>query len=222
VRRCSAGPTSAARPTDRVINAVFAPDGEHILTASADNTARLWDADGKELATFKGHTNALHSAVFAPDGHRILTAGDTTARLWDTDGKELAIFNGHSTWVNSAVFSPDGRRILTSSDDTTARLWDADGTEVATLKGHTSPVYSAVFAPDGRSILTASEDNTARLWEAFPNSQELIDRAKTELPRCLTLEQRRTLFLTPTPPSWCLQKWPYNAVSPATAGGASK
>jgi hypothetical protein len=43
--------------------------------------------------------------------------------------------------------------------------------------------------------------------------QELIDRAKAELPRCLTPEQRQALFLTPMPPSWCL--WPYDATTRA-------
>ena len=30
--------------TDSVLSAVFAPDGDRILTASADGTARLWEA----------------------------------------------------------------------------------------------------------------------------------------------------------------------------------
>jgi hypothetical protein len=72
-----------------------------------------------------------------------------------------------------------------------------------------------VFSADGRRILTASYDKTARLWEAFPNPQELIDRMKTELPRCLTPEQRRAFFLDPAPPDWCtgMQKWPYDAAT---------
>jgi WD40 repeat protein len=53
-------------------------------------TARLWDRDGKPLATLE-HTSPVNSAVFAPDGSRILTASDdNTARLWDRDGKPLA------------------------------------------------------------------------------------------------------------------------------------
>jgi WD40 repeat protein len=53
-----------------------------------DNTARLWDRDGKPLATLQGHTGAVNGAVFPPDGGRILTASeDNTARLWDRDGK---------------------------------------------------------------------------------------------------------------------------------------
>jgi WD40 repeat protein len=63
---------------------VFASNGDRILTASWDETARLWDRDGKPLATLRGRAGSVNSAVFAPDGSRILTAsGDGTARLWE-------------------------------------------------------------------------------------------------------------------------------------------
>jgi WD40 repeat protein len=76
---------------------VFAPDGRRILTASYDKTARLWDPNGKPLATLQGHTSSVNSAVFSPDGGRILTASlDRTARLWDSAGKPLATIQGSS------------------------------------------------------------------------------------------------------------------------------
>jgi predicted NACHT family NTPase len=141
-----------------------------VLTASADKTARLWEADsGQLLATFQGHGSPLNSAVFSPDGRRVLTAsGDGTARLWEADsGKLLTTFQGHTGVVDSAVFSPDGQRVLTGSRDGTARLWEADsGKLLATFQSHGSPVWSVVFSSDGRRVLTASTDKTARLWEA--------------------------------------------------------
>src|SRR6266481_2793841 len=55
--------------TNSLNSAVFSPDGWRVLTASKDNTARLWEAEsGKLLATFQGHTAAVTSAVFRPDG----------------------------------------------------------------------------------------------------------------------------------------------------------
>jgi WD40 repeat protein len=81
-------------------SAAFSPDGKRVVTASDDNTARLWDADtGKEAAVLKGHTNRVWSAAFSPDGKRVVTASaDNTARLWDADtGKEAAVLKGHTS-----------------------------------------------------------------------------------------------------------------------------
>ncbi|MDR3232099.1 MAG: hypothetical protein LBT46_00250, partial [Planctomycetaceae bacterium] len=61
--------------TDTVRSAAFSPDGTKIVTASEDNTARIWDAaTGKELQKLEGHTHYVWSAVFSPDGKRIVTA----------------------------------------------------------------------------------------------------------------------------------------------------
>jgi WD40 repeat protein/energy-coupling factor transporter ATP-binding protein EcfA2 len=159
-------PTTLSGHARRVYSAVFSPDGQYILTASDDNTARLWDLGGKALAILSGHTGTVRSAAFSPDGQRILTASDDrTAQLWDTNGKPLTILSDHTGTVWSAVFSPDGQRILTASDDQTARLWDANGKPLVILSGHTGRLWSAVFSPNGQHILTASGDYTARLWD---------------------------------------------------------
>ena len=45
----------------------FSPDGTHILTASKDGTAKLWNPQGETMRTFKGHTKSVTSVAFAPD-----------------------------------------------------------------------------------------------------------------------------------------------------------
>ena len=60
---------------DYVNSAEFSPDGKRIVTASGDNTARIWDAEtGKLLHTLTGHEDRVNSAEFSPDGKRIVTA----------------------------------------------------------------------------------------------------------------------------------------------------
>ena len=153
-----------------VTSAVFSPDGKKIVTASRDNTAKIWDADsGKEIANLTGHQSYVTSAVFSPDGKKIVTASDdNTAKIWDADsGKEIVNLTWHQDAVFSAVFSPDGKKIVTASGDNTAKIWDADsGKEINTLTGHQSSVTSAVFSPNGKKIVTASGDNTAKIWDA--------------------------------------------------------
>jgi WD40 repeat protein/serine/threonine protein kinase len=156
--------------TKVVSSAAFSPDGARIVTASADETSRVWDAaSGKSLAQLKGHTDRVSSAAFSPDGTRIVTTSrDKTARVWDaTTGTSLAELKGHTKEVSSAAFSPDGTRIVMVSEDETPWVWDAvTGKRLAELKGHSGFVGFAEFSPDGKWIVTASVDETARMWDA--------------------------------------------------------
>jgi WD domain, G-beta repeat len=111
-----------------VTSAAYSPDGTRIVTASADKTARIWDArTGAPLAVLSGHRDDVNSAAYSPDGTRIVTdSADKTARIWDArTGAPLAVLSGHGDVVNRTAYSPDGTRIVTASDDKTAHVWDA-------------------------------------------------------------------------------------------------
>jgi WD40 repeat protein len=56
---------------------MFSPDGQRIITASEDETGRVWNAaSGQPLAILEGHSEPLREGVFSPDGQHILTASD--------------------------------------------------------------------------------------------------------------------------------------------------
>jgi WD40 repeat protein len=153
------------------VNSVnFSLDGSKIVTASEDKTARVWDVQGKLLATISGHEGGVNSVNFSPDGSKIVTASeDKTARVWDVQGKLLAKISGHERGVMSANFSPDGSKIVTASEDRTARVWDVQGKLLRTMSGHSGSVMSANFSPNGSKIVTASEDRTMRVWDLQGN-----------------------------------------------------
>jgi WD40 repeat protein len=107
-------------------SALFNPDGTEVVTASDDQTARLWDGHtGQPSGDPMVHDGPVVSAVFSPDGTRVLTASkDKTARLWDgVTGQPITEPLVHDDAVNSAVFSPDATWVLTTSKNS-ARLWD--------------------------------------------------------------------------------------------------
>ncbi|MBT5708030.1 MAG: hypothetical protein HOI66_17085, partial [Verrucomicrobia bacterium] len=152
-----------------VLSAVFSPDGQMVVTASADHTARLWDVlSGNELAVLSAHDGPVLSAAFSPNGKRVITtSADKNARVWDVEkGAGLVTLQGHSDKIYSAAFSPDGLRVATVSKDHTVRIWNAATLDQLsiTLRGHKDALNAVAFSPSGGEILTSSDDKTTKVW----------------------------------------------------------
>ena len=82
---------------------------DRVVTASSDNTAKIWDSlSGQLLATLQGHRNSVGSAVFSPDGSRIVTASqDRTAKVWEVaTGRLLFSLEDHDKGLTEGAFSP--------------------------------------------------------------------------------------------------------------------
>jgi len=110
----------------RVLYATWNSDESLILSASVDDSARVWDAlTGEEKFRLIGHTDDVNWATWNQGETLILTASkDGTARVWDAEsGKEVAVLTGHTGPVRQAFWLPDESRIVTYSDDGTVRQY---------------------------------------------------------------------------------------------------
>ncbi len=71
-----------------VLYAAFSADASRIVTASSDNTAKLWSTDASNyelIATLHGHSAAVSSADFSRDGRLVVTASrDSRAKVYPT------------------------------------------------------------------------------------------------------------------------------------------
>jgi WD40 repeat protein len=111
------------------VNALaFAPDGQSLLSSSADRTLRLWDiSGGVERACLRGHHRAVQEVVFFSDGRRAASASfDGTVRCWDlSSGAEFLRLEGHQAEVKRVAISLDGARLVSQSVDQEIRVWEA-------------------------------------------------------------------------------------------------
>jgi hypothetical protein len=138
-----------------VYGVAFSPDGVQAATASADGSARVFDAaTGSELVRLD-HDGPVYSVAFSPDGTLVASAGaDGTVRLWGTWTGAPRVWRGHSGPVDLVTFSPDGTKVVSAGQDGTVRLWD---TADLFQPGSDEPVAGSVgrVLADGRAIGSA-------------------------------------------------------------------
>jgi WD40 repeat protein len=190
----------------RIYSTDFDRTGNLIVTASADNTAQVWNRAGRPVCALTGHTDEVNRASFSPSGNMIATTSDDhTARIWTwanglstatCSRRKILTLVGHKGSVYDAVFSDDGRFLLTLSMDQTARVWD-------TLTGGAIEIFSdlgkpdlygdsVAFSPGGTRVLATTAEDRIKLFscELCRSVAELRSLAAARLTRELTAVQR--------------------------------
>ncbi|MEG4579789.1 hypothetical protein QUA71_09290, partial [Microcoleus sp. MON1_C5] len=85
--------------TQSVYAVAITPDGKTAISASSDNTLKIWDTEtGTEVRTLTGHTSGVYAVAIAADGKTAISASsDNTLKIWDTEtGTEVRTLTGHT------------------------------------------------------------------------------------------------------------------------------
>lgn len=165
------------------VNSVeFSIDGKRVIAGSGIGglygQASIWTiSDGKRVAMFEGHRDAMYDAVLNRDQSVLATASyDKKIILWDVaTGKELRTLTGHNGAVFDLDFSPDGTIVASASADQTVKLWQVStGVRLDTLSQPLKEQYVVQFSPDGQHVIAGGLDNRIRVWQ-------VVSRTKPEI-----------------------------------------
>ena len=165
--------------TAAVPAASFSPDGSRVVTASKDNTARIWNAaTGPTDRHPEGAHGCGQAASFSPDGTRVVTASWTTRRgSGMPEQANPSPPDGAHGCGRGGLLQPGRQPGGDRVQDNTARIWNAaTGEPIATLTGHTDKVMPLPSARTER-VVTASDDNTARIWKPQQANDRHPDRS---------------------------------------------
>lgn len=194
--------------------------GHHRLAAGGgDGKIRIWNTENGSISmTLEGHEASVDRLAALPDGRLVSGSSDQTVRLWDINGgsRILATFGN---WIAQLFVLEDGR--IAASSPMGLKVIDPDNVTMALILGGSSDSYYGLAPLPGRRLAAGYSNGDIKFYKLPLFGQELVDQAKSRMPRCLTAEERERQFLSPTPPAWCLDmnKFPHQR---SAAGAASQ
>ena len=180
--------------TKRVSDIALSADGRRAISASADETFKVWDLEaGVELRTIRHVPDCSGRVAMTPDGRlAVSTSGGNTAIVWDLEsGHQVRTLAGHEGLVNAVKICCEGRRAVSTAGERTLKVWDLEpGVELRTIR-HSRSFGSVAVTPDGRLAVSISGD-TASVWDLVSGS-ELLSREGSFHEVALTPDGRRVV-----------------------------
>lgn len=183
----------------------YSPEGNWLVTAGADRSARLWRSATGQCQTVFEHDAELHEARFSPDGKWIVVR----------DGRKLLLVLEAATGRKAAQieilprpeqpvifeFSPNGKCLLAAGlDSDTAGLWEtATGVRLGELVGQGGGIRTLHFSADGKRAIVGSVLAPARIYatDICASAKDLLALAEHRAARQLTAEERQKHLGTP-------------------------
>ena len=91
----------------------WSPEGEFLATASYDHTARVWNADGKEVLVLQ-HEDVVLACRWSPCGRRLLTLAQTEERSREVRGS-ISVVESHVAWTSRTRPRSNGAHAVATS-----------------------------------------------------------------------------------------------------------
>jgi WD40 repeat protein len=150
-----------------IFDVIQLKDGR-LLSGDEKGSIDIWDiVTGKNLGTWKGHTDAIRRIIQIQDGTVISAGRDGhTIRLWNPQtGTCVRVFKKHTGYVVSLLEYNENTVISGGNRDCAIHVWNPHTCEFQfSLIGHSKEVDTLVKLQNGM-IASGSWDSTIIIWD---------------------------------------------------------
>lgn len=106
-----------------IISAIVIIDREWIISASADNTVKVWNSSTYELKQTFTYDKWVGTLALLLDNRIIAGLGNSKISIMDIENDSVTMLYGHTSGVDSLLVLKDGR-IVSGSNDKTIKIWE--------------------------------------------------------------------------------------------------
>ncbi|KAK1447635.1 hypothetical protein CMEL01_09474 [Colletotrichum melonis] len=169
---------------NRVDTVVYSPNGQWILSGSADGTVKLWQAESGHCEyTYGGFGEELYgrakelrkagvrSVAFSGDSQTCTAASSNgVIKVWDLKTNQVESYRGHEEElvVTTMAISPDGRTFAYALEDKGIHIWSMDKEiSTRTIMADIDDGVSLSFTTDGRWLASSSKNDNIKIWDTL-------------------------------------------------------
>jgi WD40 repeat protein len=146
------------RRAGRIKAITFTPNGQNLISASDDNTIKIWAISTENWNTstdklLRTIISPADSLVVTPDGKNILSSSkQDVVKVWNLESGKLE--RSLSKQTRSAVISisPDGQTFVTC-DSWKAYVWDLKSGQLVRTLSESGPIRMTAFSQDGSKLI---------------------------------------------------------------------
>ena len=159
---------------DLITHINFAPNGSALITASFDETAKIYDMSDlkKEPINIDFGFSWGGRIEFSDDSklfalRTTIGADSTTAKIFDTkNGAQIAALK-HESPVRSVFFSNNNKKAYTCSRSGELKVWNLDKSAELIMSAKQSLPISAVHLVPGKEnlLITIDRETDSRIWD---------------------------------------------------------
>ncbi|MFM6138385.1 MAG: WD40 repeat domain-containing protein, partial [Sphaerospermopsis kisseleviana] len=151
--------------SDWVSSLVITSDGQKLISASWDNTIRIFNLSTYNIINvLTNHTDDVECIAITPDGQEIISAGwDNTIKFWDINKGCLIDSYDCSHRVVLVAVTPDGQHLISGENSQIVKIWDLENRKlINTIKtcsvDNDHPFYwhkCITITPDSQRVIVA-------------------------------------------------------------------
>jgi len=145
----------------------WSPTASVLATAGKDRRVRLWESNGREVASLETNAKWVEHLAWHPNGSKLAAASGRTVHLWTAAGQLLEDLADHASTIADLAWKP-------KSDTLAALIYG--GVMLWTVRPDAPPTFRQfpwkgsplrmTWSPNGTMLAHGNQDSTVHFWYA--------------------------------------------------------
>lgn len=179
---------------DGVLAVAWSPQQRCLATAGQDGQARLFDAEGDELATLPGGAPWVEHLAWAPDGKHLASAAGRAARIWTSAAKLVLETEPNESTVSGVAWNRKSTELATACYGSVS-LFKARARVRYACLAWTGSLISLAWSPTDAVIACGTQERSVHFWR-LPSRRNSQISGFTAKPRALAWDAEGRLLAT--------------------------